>query len=179
MANTGQVQRAPSVMDGIMAMARAITASRLPWFLPKAMGPLTKDNFVYTADWVANTVLTAGGTVTVPIQIQADSYFELVQLNGNVASTDNTTTPSVANPPITIQITDTGSGRTMFASPTLWGNVVGTAQLPGFMPFPKLFAPSSTVNVTLVNLDGANARNVRLAMIGFKVFGYTGTVSGS
>lgn len=179
MANTNQINRAPSIMDGLMGMARAIRGARMPWFLPMGMDRLTKDNFVYTADWFGATVLGAGATVAVAIQIQADSYFEAVQFNGNVSSTDNTTTPSVATPPILIQILDSGSGRTMFSSATLWGNVVGTAQLPGFMPYPKLFAPSSTVTVTLTNLDGANARNVRFAMIGFKVFGYTGTVSGS
>lgn len=160
-----------------MAMARTLSSVRLPWFIPTNLAKLTKDGFVYVAEWVGATVLGAGATVPVQVQIQADSYFETVLLTGNVSSTDNTTTPSVANPPILVSMLDSGSGRQLQSNPALWGNIMGTAQLPGFLPFPKLLAPSATLTITLQNLDGVNARNVRIALVGFKVFGFTGSMS--
>jgi hypothetical protein len=136
--------------------------------LPPAVLRATKDFFMYTAAFLP---LAAGAVNTqVATQIQADSDFLIIGASRIV--TDTAAPPVVvAAPVITIQINDSGSGRNLLDAATHIDNVVGTAANPFYWPYPKLVKRTSTLTTILTNLDAANARNVRIAYYGFKLFG--------
>lgn len=134
--------------------------------LPRAMWAKAKDFFAYVVEFLP---LGAGATATLPVQIQADSDFLLVEAVAVTTLADNAT--FVANVPTLVQINDSGSGRNLFSSPVHYNNLFGTAQLPGIVPFPKVLRASATLSTTLTGLD-ATARNIRIAYTGFKVFGF-------
>lgn len=139
-----------------------------PFFglLPRKLLRRLKDFFVYTAEFLP---LAAGGTATVNTAIQADSDFLIVAVTRVVTDIANTT--FLANVPQLVTITDAGSGRNLMDRAVHMDNLIGTAQLPSYWPYPKLIRASGTLNTTVQNLDGANARNVRISYLGFKVFG--------
>jgi hypothetical protein len=134
--------------------------------LPTAMWDKQKDFFIYSVEFLP---LAVSATATQPIAIQSDSHFLVEFITGVVTDTTNAT--FIANVPELALITDSGSGRQFMDRPIHWNNVFGTAQLPSVLPFPKIINAGSTVTVQLTNLE-ATARNVRIAFLGFKVFGF-------
>jgi len=136
--------------------------------IPKKYWKRLKDFFSYNDDY---TPLGAGATLPQSIQIQNDSDFLIMAGVFVMTTTDNTTT-FFANAPVTVQITDSGSGRNIMNKATHINNLFGSATLPAIWPFPKLIPAGATLTTTLVNLDGANARNVRIAYWGFKIFAF-------
>lgn len=138
-----------------------------PFFglLPRALLKRVKDFFVYTAEFLP---LPASATNTVNTAIQADSDFLIVLVTRVVTATDNTT--FVANVPELVTITDAGSGRNLMDRAVHMDNLIGTAQLPSYWPYPKLIRASGTLNTTVQNLEAVD-RNVRISYLGFKVFG--------
>ena len=137
-------------------------------YLPRALLRRLKDFFVYTAEFLP---LAAGGTGTVQTAIQADSDFLIVYVTRVV--TDVANVVFVDPVPALVQVTDAGSGRNLMDRAVHMDNLIGTAQRPGRWPYPKLIRASGTLTTTVQNLDGANARNVRISYLGFKVFGET------
>jgi hypothetical protein len=47
----------------------------------------------------------------------------------------------------------------------------GTGQLPFILPNPRLFMRNSTIQVAFTSFDAAAVYNIRLAFIGYKVYG--------
>ncbi len=139
-----------------------------PWvgLLPRRMWRRQKDFFIYTANFLP---LGAGATVTVETAIQSDADFVIVAIARVI---DNNAAPPVvqATAPILIEVFDSGSGRSLFDRQQQLDNFAGTVQLPHFLEYPKVFAAASAIQTTLQNQDGAQAFNVRLAYLGFKVF---------
>lgn len=134
--------------------------------LPTEMWDKQKDYFIYSLEFLP---LAASGIAAAAVNIQSDSHF-LIELITGVA-TDVTNATFIANVPELVNMTDSGSGRNFFDKPVHWNNLFGTAQLPGVLPFPKVINAGSTLTIQLTNLE-ATARNVRISLIGFKVFGY-------
>lgn len=122
--------------------------------------------FTYNADFVP---LAASQTATVNIQIQSDSDF-LVTSVARVATDSPAQTTALAFMPATLLITDTGSGRQLMDRATHLENWFGTGQFVRVLDQPFFIRASSTLSVTLANLDTANARVIRLAFHGAKVF---------
>jgi len=135
--------------------------------LPSEMWGKVKDFFMYTASF---TPLAAGSTANVTTPIQADSDFLLTTVNGVVFDTTDTTVQ--ANPRMLVTLLDAGAGRQLSDAAVHWLDFIGTGQLPGILPFPKILRASSQLRTTVQNLDGATAYNVRIAYVGFKVFGF-------
>ena len=135
--------------------------------LPEEMWDKQKDYFVYIAEFLP--LLASANAQVTQISIQSDSHFLVELITGVVTDTTNAT--FLANVPELVTLSDSGSGRQFMSGPVHWNNLLGTAQLPGVLPFPKIVNAGSTINVTLTNLE-ATARNVRIALIGFKVFGF-------
>ena len=138
-----------------------------PFFglLPQELWSRTKDFFTYSADFLP---LAAGGTLTVDISIQADSDFAIVA--GVRVVTDVANTAFIDPVPQTVTILDASSGRQFQDRAVHIDNLFGTAQLPALWPMTKLIRANSTLSTTLINLDGANARNTRISYLGFKIF---------
>ena len=161
MANAGQQKRA-------MGTSPAITPALNPFFglLPQALWNNAKDFFIYGTDFLP---LAAGATQTNEIAIESDSDF--LRVAGVRVVTDTANTTFIADVPQLVTLFDSGSGRRMVNRAVHMDNLFGTAQLPSYWPFPKLMPRASTLSVQVQNLDGANARNVRVSFLGFKIFG--------
>lgn len=134
-------------------------------FLPPAWRGKPRQFFGYNA--VFNPI-AANTTETEGISIDNDSSFLCLQLNRIV--TDLAQTTLLAFVPMTIQLNYTGSGANFFQQPAAIDNVAGNAQLPGVLPYPIFVPGGATFNVTLANLDAANARVARIELLGVKVF---------
>lgn len=132
-----------------------------------------KDFYIYEEDFSA---LASGATATGSINIQADSDFVLQKLTyfADIAAAAQTANGRVI-PLVTVQITDTGSGRNLMETAAPITNVFGIGQIPFILPQPKLFLARSTITITVANFDAAVDYNLRLSFIGHKVFrGVTG-----
>ncbi len=126
------------------------------------------DFYTYEAEALG---LVAGAAANDIITIEADSNFVLQKLNyiadiAAAAFTDDTR----PIPLVTIQLTDTGSGRNLMSNPIPIPSLFGTGQLPFILPNPRVFLRNSTIQVAFVNFDAAAAYNVRLAFIGYKIY---------
>lgn len=129
-----------------------------------------RDFFVYDIDFAT---LAPGGTANGQIQIQADADFELQKLThfSDIAAAGQTESTRVL-PLVTIQITDTGTGRQMFNQPVPIGAMFGDGRIPFILPTTKVFSRNASVAFVLSNYDAANTYNVRLQLIGAKIFTY-------
>lgn len=135
-----------------------------------------RDLYVYEAQALA---LAASASVTDTIQIEADSSFILQKLAfHNLAPAGTVLAASALGlvdgqriiTPVTVIITDTGSGRQLMPTGIPIPSLFGTGQLPFILPNPRLFMRNSTISVQFTNLDATNAYTVRLAFIGYKVY---------
>ena len=126
----------------------------------------TRDFFTYIAEFLP---LGASATTPVNVPIQADSDFELLQLTGDVRTlvTDEVV---IAAPNLLVTLVDQGTGRQLMDAGVIFTNLIGTAQRPAILPMPKAIRANSVIRVTCQNLVAA-ARFVRIALIGYKVFG--------
>ena len=135
---------------------------------PGAEKPIIKDFYVYEEDF---TALTPGSSQTGNINIQADSDFRLQKLSyfADVAGAAQTANTRVI-PLVTLQVTDSGSGRNLFENAVAVPSLFGTGELPFILPTPKLFAARSTITINVSNFDAALDYNLKLSFIGYKVF---------
>lgn len=159
-----QSMMAPGPMNG------AFTPRQLDPLVARLPRTLQRSQFIpfsYTAPFVTAFVLAASATVTFPVNVANDADFVVVTITGTVTSTDESTRLTYV--PQLIQVTDNGSQTTFFDNPTHYMNVVGTAELPKYLEWPKVIKAGSTMSVTLQNLE-AVARNVRLAFNGMKAY---------
>jgi len=127
-----------------------------------------EDWFTYELDQLS---LAAGGVANNNIQIQADSDFKLTKISGmaDIAAAVQTASTLVI-PLITINIVDTGSGRTLMSNPVPWGAIVGTPGLPFILPVPRIFKQRSNISIALTNYSAATTYNLHLALEGTKIF---------
>lgn len=151
-----------------MANPRVVQRSPFLGYLPRRLWARAKDWFTYTADFLP---LAAGATTPVETAIQADSDFVIIAV---VRTIDNNAAPPViqASAPLLVTVTDTGSGRLIFDRQQHLDNFAGTIQLPHYLEYPKVFAASSTIATELQNQNAAQAFNVRISYLGFKVFAF-------
>lgn len=141
--------------------------------LPKKYWTRRKQFFTYTITFATgspNAALQLAASAvgqTGSTAIQADADFLMIAVAGLLIATDNITT--VANSPATLQILDSGSSQALSDFPVHFLNLVGTAQNPLYLPFPRVFERNATLTVQITNLT-ATARNVFLAFHGFKIY---------
>lgn len=138
-------------------------------WLPRKMWSRAKEFFTYSVEFLP---VAAGATATDETAIQADSDFVSVYWARVVTDTTNLIFTANANAPLLVNVIDTGSGRQVFDRPQHIDNLWGTGQLPSYLPMPAKFRASGAIQTVVQNLDGANAFNVRISYVGFKVFGY-------
>lgn len=137
----------------------------------KAADVRTASWFIYSTP--SAVALSASGTGTSTIQIQADSVFELKRLTGWVYVTGTVATP-ITFPPILVNISDTSSGSYLFDTAVPLGTVAYCGA--GFGPFnlpeetQRFFAPNASLTVSFTNVDAGNAYTVRFNLQGNKLF---------
>lgn len=134
---------------------------------PQYLG-LVKKFATYSAVFTGSNVLSAGGTLTVPVQLNNDSDFCVLAINAMTISTDSTT--NYTYEPITIQVTDSRSNTQLFTQPELLQNVAPNAAQPFYLPYPYVFDGGSVIQTTLTNLISTTAFNVYVSYKGFKIY---------
>lgn len=119
-----------------------------------------------------NFLALAGATQAVQnVLVQADSAFKLSKLTfqADIALATLTDATNVV-PLCTIQIIDSGSGRNLFGGPVSLPTIFGRGSLPFILPVPYIFMPRSNINLTVANLTAATTYNLRLSLVGSKIF---------
>lgn len=112
--------------------------------------------------------LPAGTALVRNVSVQDDADFLCVCAVAVVTQDDNTT--FLANRPLTVEISDSGSGRNLQNVLQHFDNIFGTAQLPAYWPLPALFKRGSSMATTVTSLDLVNDLNIYFAYLGFKIF---------
>lgn len=143
-----------------------MNGDRRPWEDPTYK---RRDFYVYEAEALA---IAAGGSANDVINIEADSDFILQKLayqadNAGAQQTDSTR----VIPNVTVQITDTGSGRQLMQNPVPIESFFGYGALPFILPNPRIFMRNSTIQIAFTSFEAAATPNVRLAFIGYKIYG--------
>lgn len=157
----------PSTRLPAQALIEAIRGGAYPWWYPQGARGNALDYFAYGTNFAP---LAAGATTQNPINIQNDSAFCI--LAAVMVETDTTNLIFLGQRPLLVDLFDSGAGRSLSSTPLHADNWFGTAQEPLYWPLPKILGPNSTFSVQLQNLDTVNARNVRVAFHGFKIFGF-------
>lgn len=133
---------------------------------PEDTANFRRDFYIYEAD---SGVVAAAASSNDTVTIEADSDFMLQKLSFFAINTAATTV--VASPLMFCQITDTGSGRQLMSAPIPVPSFFGTGQLPFILPNPRKFMRNSTIQVAFTSFEAATSLRVRLAFIGYKVYG--------
>ena len=135
------------------------------------MKDVLKDFYAYT---VSFTALASGASATGSINIEADSSFVAVKLSysADIAAAAQTDSSRVI-PLVTLQLTDTGSGRNLINQATPIPNLFGTGQIPFILPIAREFKANSTLNFAVTNYDAASTYNLYLTLSGQKIFKLT------
>ena len=129
-----------------------------------------KDFYVYSAN-VAS--IASGANATSNINIEADSDFELQKLTvfADIAAAAQTASTRVL-PLVTLQITDTGSGRQLFSDSIPIPLIFGDGNLPFILPNPRRFASNSVIQLSFTNYDAASTYQLYLGFVGVKTYKY-------
>lgn len=129
---------------------------------------MRKEFFIYGANFLA---VAPAAAPTQNIAIQADSDFEVQKLT--FASDLNAgvqTSSTITIPQCTMIITDTGSGRQLMNQAIDFTTFFGNAQNPFILSVPKVFKANSNIAIVLTNYSAAQTYNIRLSLIGAKVY---------
>lgn len=135
-----------------------------------------EDFFVYTATFAA---LAPAAVATQNIQIQANSAFKWQKstYQADIAAAAYTS-GAVPIPNVQIQITDSGTGRQLFSSALPVIGIFGNGGLPFILPQNRIFMERSNIQITATNFDAAVTYNLRLMLIGTKIFDLAGSGMG-
>ena len=151
------------LMETLYQMERNKTASLVPFF--------------YSTQFTGN-VVAVGTTISQNIQIQSDSHYVARYLTVTVYNSPNILV-FTGLAALTINLFDSGSGRTLFDNPqaiqNVCGGTPGTAggvggNAPFIFPEPWLIRAGGTVQVSLTNLGQLTFPRVDVSIPGMKVF---------
>jgi len=132
--------------------------------------PGPRDQYFYST--VAASIAPAASATPV-INISADSDFYCTALTyfADVAGAVQTDSTRVI-PLVTIQITDTGSGRQLLDRAQPLGAIFGDGTNPYRLINPRLFQRSTSIQVQLTNYSAATTyANLYVVFHGFKLYG--------
>lgn len=120
------------------------------------------DYFAYN---VATENVAAAGVAQGNVQIQADSDFVLTYMSAQTINAG----AAVATPLQTVQVTDTGTGKTFFSSETLQPLVFGSGGFPFLLPAPRVIVPNTNLLVNVTNIS-AVAYTTYFSFMGMRVY---------
>lgn len=137
-----------------------------PAQLQEAFG--VSDFFIYEVDF---TGLASGASALQTFTVQADSNFlwQRATFQADIAGAAFTYS-SRPIPNITLDISDTSSGRHLSSSPSPVPNFFGFGSDPADLINPRWFRSNTQVTVAATNYDAAVTYNLRLSFIGTKFF---------
>lgn len=110
--------------------------------------------------------IAVGASTTTLVPVQADSDFVLTYFSAAAIQAN----ALVTNPLMTIQLTDTGTGKTFFSSSTLVGLISGNNGFPFVLPAPRVIAPNVNVKIDVNLIAGAGPMDLWLSFLGARVY---------
>jgi hypothetical protein len=115
--------------------------------------------------------LTAGSISQQPIQLEADSHFNLMRLTG-YAEPAGSTFPLADGLQfqLAIMIQDGSTSRNLFNNPLPWSSIIGSARLPYVLPQYRMFQPNGVINLLFYNWSAVTYNNISVVLHGSKVF---------
>lgn len=142
--------------------------SQNPEIVPGSGGKYTQDFFVYQ---FALASLAAAATATATLTIQADSDFDWLMTTAS-ANLNGETTPWTDGIiiPVTVVITDAGSGRQLMSAGVPISGLAGNGKQPFILPIRRRFKALSTVNAVFTNYSAGEYDNIYFNLIGRKLF---------
>lgn len=129
--------------------------------------PVTRDWFAYTfnVSSIAN-----GATSTATINIQADANFicEKVSCFADISGEVQTVESQVV-PLVTVMLTDSGSGRSLFNAALPIASICGPNLAGENLPFGRCFSANSNISAVFTNYSNATTyANLYLTLHGYK-----------
>lgn len=129
----------------------------------------------YERDWFNYPLnvgtLAAGATFNGTINIMADSDFELMQITaqGNV---NGATEPFPNNIiiPVTLFLTDGGTGRQLMQAALPINLISGRGDLPFILPQERYFVAKASIQLQVQSFSGSTWNNIWINFIGAKLF---------
>ena len=119
-------------------------------------------------DTLTNVV---GTEAIVNIPIEADSTFTWERTTYTLTQNASQTRDTVVIPDVSVQITDTGSGRNLQQLPVNINDLAGSAQLPFVLPVERVFAARSTIQVTFTQNQAVDVyQGLSLVFHGYKTW---------
>lgn len=147
------------------ALDIAQNSSYLAAYARKGRDIIDVEYFTYVAE--TTSIAANGGTLQSTIQIQSDSDFVMSYMSANAISAAGVIT---STPNITVQITDTGSGKTLFSAPAQLSLAFGSQGFPYLLPAPRVFAPNTNVKFDFTNRDAATAYTINYFLSGARIY---------
>jgi hypothetical protein len=138
---------------------------------PDVFNPrVNRDDVVWYGVRVTGLVL-ATPTATGIINIDADSDFYCVALSyqADIAGAALTESTNLI-PLITVQITDTGSGKQLSNVPMPIGAMMGDGKRPYRLPRPRVFLSNATIQLNFTTYTAAVTYNLTTLLHGYKVY---------
>lgn len=146
-------------------------AQQLNMTMGQAAKRFTLDPFIFPINFLP---IAASATATGQFITQADSGFAICKTSFDIASDVNVFAANISDTPryapLIVTLSDSGSGRDLSSAPVGIDLQFGSGTWPLIWSKPKVLDPNSTFTARVQNLV-ATAFNVRLAFIGFKIFG--------
>jgi len=136
---------------------------------PETVDRTRRDFYIYDSEAL---LIAPSGSANDVINIEADSDFILQKFayEADIADAAFTFTTRPI-PLINIQLIDSGSGRQLMQNAIPISSFMGDGQLPFILPNPRKFLRNSTIQIAYTNNDAAITYNIRLAFIGYKIYG--------
>lgn len=104
--------------------------------------------------------IVGGGQGQGLIQIQADSDFVIQYMSAGLIGTTN----------VSVQVTDTGAGKTFFNEPTIVANAFGESGYPFLLPVPRVVNPSTNLKIDITNHSGTNLTAAYFSFAGTRIY---------
>lgn len=127
------------------------------------------DYFVYTARVGSDAVpIPVLGTGRANVQMQADSDFVMTYISSASSTATGVINTTAA---ATVQLTDTGSGKTYFSAPTVLQAIGGYGGFPFLLPSPRVLNPNTILQIDIANLSSTiTLPGVFFAFHGARIF---------
>lgn len=134
----------------------------------KAESTFYKQFYVYEF-FTAALGVAASATDQVKIESDADFIWTKMAFWADLASAAQTDATRVL-PNVSIQFKDTGSGRNFFNAPIAIPSIFGTGEIPFILPIAQKLRLNSVLQCDFTSFEAVSTPDIRLAIIGYKIF---------
>lgn len=136
---------------------------------PPGMKIISRQSFFYSTPLIAS--LAGGANSIQQVNIQADGDFVIMKTVyfGNYNGVANVTNDNRPLPPVTVDVTDNGSGTRLTREPVFLSSFAGFGALPMIWNMPRLVQANSSIEVVFNNLGVTAVENLQLTFVGVRV----------